>query len=104
MAKHFFSRRVRERQLYPHVIASTVAGDEATLFVEATTNNQDTVVKVYVYWYIPQKGEPVLMIEVDDEDLPEGNDNMDIRIRLRRNDGLVYEANQEETKYLKEVD
>jgi hypothetical protein len=93
----------RERLIYPDVVASTVMGDDRRYMVEAVTNNQDTTVRVYMYWYIPSDGgEPVLMIEIDDEDEPGGLDPTDIRIRIRRNDGLVYEANREETKYIKE--
>jgi hypothetical protein len=39
--------------------------------------------------------EPVLMIEIDDEDTG-GPHPMDIRIRVRRNDGLIYEGNRAE--------
>jgi hypothetical protein len=85
----------RERLIYPDVIASTISGDEGRHFVTAQTNNQDTAVKLHIYWYIPgDREEPVLMIDVDDEDTPDSPDNMDITIRMRRNDGLVYEGNR----------
>lgn len=88
-----------EKLIYPDVLAKMVPGEsgsDARYFAELTTNNQDTVVRVYVYWYLPEEGEPVLMIEIDDEDEPESPDNMDIRVRVRRNDGLVYEGTREE--------
>lgn len=91
----------RERLIYPDVIASTTTGegpkeDRAPIryFAEFTTNNMDTVVRGYVYWYTPEGEEPVLVIEIDDEDVPGGKDNMDIKIRVRRNDGLIYEGTQ----------
>lgn len=95
----------RETLIYPNVLAATKPGDPESpgTFAEAVTNNHDTVVRVFVYWYTPEDGEPVLMIEVDDEDTPGGRDNMDIKLRVRRNDGLVYEGtratqeNKEET-------
>lgn len=92
----------RDTLVYPSVLASTVPGDpldeaartDAPAYVEFQTNNQDTVIRGYVYWYVPSKDAedrtPVLMIEIDDED--EGPDTMDITIRVRRNDGLVYEG------------
>lgn len=91
-----------EKLIYPDVLAAVKPGDENTNFarwVEAVTNNQDTVIRTSVYWYVPpadaENREPVLMIEIDDEVDPDG-DNMDIRVRVRRNDGLVYEGTREE--------
>lgn len=89
----------REYQIYPDVIASTKIGDEdvestGTYFAEAVTNNQDTVVRVEVYWHGVDKKDPVLMIEIDDEDKPGGLDIMDVKIRIRRNDGLIYEGDR----------
>ena len=95
----------RETLIYPNVLASTKPGDpeSAGAFAEVVTNNQDTVVRTFIYWFIPEDGgEPVLMIEIDDEDT-DGPDPMDIRVRIRRNDGLIYEANKEETTYLEET-
>jgi hypothetical protein len=95
----------RERLLYPNVIAATVAGDgpdprfsetpkEMRICASFTTNNNDTVIRGNVYWYTPSWGDPVLLIEIDDEDMPDSPDNMDVKIRVRRNDGLVYEGTQ----------
>jgi hypothetical protein len=92
----------RERLLYPDVVASTQMGDYNRYMVTATTNNMDTVVKVHIYWFLPEGKDPVLMIEIDDEDLPEGEDNMDINIRVRRNDGLIYEGTQASQENIKE--
>jgi len=92
-----------EKQLYPNVLGSTVSGPvdtegggrENRFYTQAVTNNQDTVIRTSVYWYIPSDGgEPALIIEIDDEEDPNGPDNMDVRIRVRRNDGLVYEGTQ----------
>lgn len=97
-AKNIFSDN-RNTLIYPSVLASTKLGDpvdgtDAPAFVEFVTNNQDTVIRGYVYWHRPDEENedrtPVLMIELDDED--EGPDTMDITIRVRRNDGLVYEG------------
>lgn len=92
-------RAERDTMLYPHVIAATKMGDkesEFAMFTEAVTNNQETVIRTYVYWYIPSDGgEPVLMIEIDDEEEdPDHKDNMDVMVRIRRNDGLIYEGNR----------
>jgi hypothetical protein len=98
----------RERLLYPDVIAATETGegalpsDPVRYAAKFTTNNMDTVVRGYVYWYTPEGEEPVLMIEIDDEDLPGGADNMDIKIRVRRNDGLIYEGTQASQENIKE--
>lgn len=86
----------RDTLIYPDVIAATKPGDveEPTTghyFAEAVTNNHDTVVRTSIYWYTPPGEDPVLVIEIDDEDTG-GPDEMDIRIRVRRNDGLVYEG------------
>jgi len=93
----------RERLIYPDVIAATKVGDSqegeqraVMHFAEFTTNNMDTVVRGSAYWYIPEEGEPVLVVEIDDEDVPGSADNMDIKIRVRRNDGLVYEGTRED--------
>ena len=99
----------RERLLYPSVIGGTVTGDggqdpdPARLCATFTTNNQDTVLRGIVYWYIPEEGEPVLIVEIDDEDLPDSPDNMDVKIRVRRNDGLVYEGTRATQEYRQEV-
>jgi hypothetical protein len=96
----------RDTLIYPSVLASTVPGDpqgranEAPAFVEFVTNNQDTVVRGYVYWYMPEEGEPVLVVEIDDEDT--GPDTMDITVRVRRNDGLVYEGTRKSQENLEE--
>lgn len=98
-----------EKQLYPNVISATLAGkvgdgEEVTLYTQAVTNNQDTVIRTTVYWYTPSDGgEPALIIEIDDEDDPNGPDNMDVRIRVRRNDGLVYEGTQASQEYVRET-
>ena len=97
----------RETLIYPDVLASTKPGDpeiaRGANFAEVVTNNQDTVVRMYIYWYVPADGgEPVLMIEMDDEDT--GPDIMDIKVRVRRNDGMVYEGNREDQVNLEEVD
>ena len=85
-----------EKLIYPNVLSSTKSGPfgdapEMRYFAEALTNNHDTVIRTTVYWHTPEDGEPVLMIEVDDEDY-DGPDPMDVRIRVRRNDGLLYEG------------
>ena len=106
-------RDERERLLYPDVIVSQDAGEglhgdkpPVRYFAKFTTNNMDTVVRGYVYWYIPPDDaddhEPVLVIEIDDEDLPGGKDNIDIKIRVRRNDGLIYEGTQRSQENIKE--
>jgi hypothetical protein len=98
----------RERLLYPDVIVAQDAGEgpdgrpPIRYTAKFTTNNMDTVVRGYVYWYTPEGEEPVLMIEIDDEDLPGGADNMDIKIRVRRNDGLIYEGTQASQENIKE--
>lgn len=102
----------RERLIYPDVIAAQDAGDgpdgrpPIRYFAKFTTNNMDTVMRGVVYWYIPPDDaddhEPVLIIEIDDEDLPGGKDNMDINIRVRRNDGLVYEGTRASQENIKE--
>lgn len=89
----------REYLLFPDVLASTLPGDiemESTgqYFAQTVTNNQDTIVRTTVYWYLPEDGEPVLMIEIDDEDKPGGLDIMDVKVRIRRNDGLIYEGDR----------
>lgn len=93
-------RAERDTMLYPNVLASTRMGDKETdfaVFAETVTNNQDTVVKTYIYWYIPEEGDPVLVVEIDDEDTG-GPDPMDITVRIRRNDGLIYEGTRRGTK------
>lgn len=86
----------RDTLVFPSVLASTKPGDprEAPAFAEFQTNNQETIVRGYVYWYTPPKDEedrtPVLVIEIDDEDV--GPDIHDITVRIRRNDGLIYEG------------
>lgn len=88
-----------EKMIWPNVLASTKcgpvgdSGDEARFFAEAVTNDNECVVRTSVYWYTPQDGSsPVLMIEIDDE--PEDELSNDITIRVRRNDGLVYEGDR----------
>jgi hypothetical protein len=92
-----------ETLIYPDVLASTKSGPmddgwggkEKRHFAEAVTNNQDTVVRTIVYWHTPEGEEPVLMIEIDDEEATGwSNDFMDITVRIRRNDGLIYEGNR----------
>jgi hypothetical protein len=85
-----------EKLIYPDVVAATQMGDGNRYFAVATTNNQDTVVHVAVYWHVPEEGEPVLMIEIDDETEPDAPDPMDIRVRIRRNDGLIFEGTPSE--------
>lgn len=85
-----------EKLIYPDVVAATQMGDGNRYFAVATTNNQDTIVKVVTYWHVPEEGEPVLMIEIDDETDEGAPDPMDIRIRIRRNDGLIYEGTPSE--------
>lgn len=101
----------RDTLIYPSVLGSTKPGDplspqSAPAFVEFQTNNQDTVIRGYVYWHIPpadaENREPVLMIEIDDETDPGAAHPMDVTIRIRRNDGLIYEGNQETTTYIEE--
>lgn len=89
----------RDLLVWPDVIASTVMGDDTRYFVEASTNNNETLVKVYIYWYLPDdgSGKPVLMIEVDDD--PESSD---VYLRFRRNDGLVAEGTPAEMQYMEE--
>jgi hypothetical protein len=88
-----------EKLIYPHVLASTKSGpvgdsgDDTRFFAEVVTNDNETVVRTSIYWYTPQDGgSPVLMIEIDDE--PEDELSNDITIRVRRNDGLVYEGDR----------
>ena len=93
-----------DRLAYPHVVAATEVGDGGRMFVTASTNNHDTVVEVQLYWYIPPEDaedrEPVLMIEVDEaSDEP---DPMDIKLRIRRNDGLIFDGTRAETTYIEE--
>ena len=99
----------RDLLVYPSVLGSTKPGDpmgprSAPAFVEIQTNNQDTVVRGYIYWHVPPRDEddrtPVLVIELDDED--SGPDTMDINIRVRRNDGLVYEGTRASQENLPE--
>lgn len=78
----------QDRSVYPHVVATTEMGDDGKIFATAATNNNDTTVKVYVYWYTPEDGPPSLVVEVD-EDPPL---NRDINLVVRRNDGLIHEA------------
>lgn len=96
----------RDHLVYPSVLASTKPGDptgprQAPAYVEFQTNNQETVIRGYVYWHIPPRDakdpKPVLMIEIDDED--EGPDVMDVTVRIRRNDGLVYEGTRASQEY-----
>lgn len=89
----------RDLLVWPDVVAATVMGDDTRYFVEASTNNNETPVKVYIYWHIPEDGDgpPVLMIEVDDDVETE-----DIYLRIRRNDGLVAQGTPAEMQYMKE--
>lgn len=99
-------RAERDTMLYPNVLASTRLGDKETdfaVFAETVTNNQDTVIKTYTYWHIPDEGEPVLMIEIDDEEtVGWSKDFMDVTVRIRRNDGLIYEGNRASQENLNE--
>jgi hypothetical protein len=52
------------------------------------------VVRTFVYWFIPEEGEPVLMIEIDDESRWGTPEETDVKIRIRRNDGLMYEGHR----------
>lgn len=88
------------RPVYPHVVASTEMGDGGRTYVAATSNQRDTVVEVLVYWHIPEDGEPVLMIEVDEAS--DDENPTDINLRIRRNEGLIFEGTRAETNYLKE--
>ena len=92
----------KDRLVYPHVVAATEMGDGGRCYVAATTNNHDTVVEVLVYWHIPEEGEPVLMIEVDEAS--DGENPMDINLRIRRNEGLIFEGTRAETTYIEESD
>jgi hypothetical protein len=88
-----------DNQLYPDVVAATVMGDDRRYLAVATTNNHDTIVKVSVYWYIPEGEEPVLMIEIDDDTYPYDSDPMEVRVRIRRNDGLIFDGTPSEQEY-----
>jgi hypothetical protein len=94
-----------DRLAYPHVVAATEVGDGGRMFVTASTNNHDTIVEVLVYWHIPPEDaedrEPVLMIEVDEAS--DGKDPMDVNLRIRRNEGLIFEGTRETTTYLEET-
>lgn len=90
----------KNRPVYPHVVASTEMGDGGRTYVAATSNQRDTVVEVLVYWHIPEDGEPVLMIEVDEAS--DDENPTDINLRIRRNEGLIFEGTRAETPYLKE--
>lgn len=102
MSKDVLGPEIRDRMIYPDVVASTVMGDDGRYFATVSTNNNQTAVKMHVYWYIPDEGEPVLVVEVDDEPLPYGSDNSDIKVRVRRNDGLVYEGTEANSTYIEE--
>lgn len=103
-------RAERDTMLYPNVLASTRMGDKESdfaMFAETVTNNQDTVIKTYVYWYIPPEDaedhDPVLVIEIDDEEtVGWSRDFMDVTVRVRRNDGLIYEGNRASQENLPE--
>ena len=87
------SDEVGARTIYPHVVAKTEVGDRGCAFVTASTNNNDTTVQIYAYWYIPEDGsKPYLVIEVDDEPVDSG----DVHLVIRRNDGLIYEGTNAE--------
>lgn len=93
----------RDRLIWPDVIAATKMGDGGRYFAEVQTNNNDTAVKIYIYWYTPEDGgTPVLMIEMDDERQDE-KDN-DVYLRVRRNDGLLWEGTMEDQEYRRETD
>lgn len=97
-----------ETLIYPHVIGSTVNGplggrNDTRFFAKTVTNNMDSVIRTSTYWYIPEDGsEPVLVIEIDDEVTAPAKDTMDITVRIRRNDGLVYEGNQASQENIEE--
>jgi len=92
-----------EKLMFPDVIASTEVDGTGRYFVTATTNNHDTVVEVSVYWYTPTDGgQPALMIEVDEAS--DGENPMDINLRIRRNEGLIFEGTRAETTYIEESD
>lgn len=88
----------RDRLVFPDVVSKTEMGDEGRYFVTASTNNNETLARVYIYWDVPTEGPPVLMIEVDDEPA----DSSDIYLRVRRNDGLVAQGTPDEMQYLRE--
>lgn len=92
------------RPVYPHVVASTEMGDGGRTYVAATSNQRDTVVEVLVYWHIPETegepGDPVLMIEVDEAS--DDENPTDINLRIRRNEGLIFEGTRAETSYIEE--
>lgn len=90
---------VRDRSIYPHVVAKTEVGDDGKIFATLSTNNNDTAVQIYAYWYEPEDGgRPALVIEVDED--PPLND--DIQLVVRRNDGLIHDALSSE--YFREQD
>jgi hypothetical protein len=88
----------RDRLVWPDVVAATEMGDEGRYFVTVKTNNNETLVKVYIYWHVPADGPPALVVEVDDEPA----DSSDIYLRIRRNDGLVAQGTPDEMQYLRE--
>lgn len=94
----------RDRLLWPDVVASTTMGDDRRYMVEAQTNNNDAGMRIYIYWHLPPEDaedrQPVLMIELDDEEL--GDEGGEINVRIRRNDGLIFEGTQETTAYIPE--
>lgn len=92
----------KNRPVYPHVVASTEMGDGGRCYVAATSNQGDTVVEVLVYWHIHEEGEPVLMVEVDEAS--DDEDPTDIHLRIRRNEGLIFEGTRAETTYIEESD
>lgn len=91
---------IRDRLVWPDVIAATIMGDDGRYFATVSTNNNDTVARVYVYWHTPDDdpSHPVLMIEIDDDPV----ESTDINVRIRRNDGLVAQGTPDEMQYLRE--
>lgn len=94
----------RDRTIWPDVLGGTKMGDGRQIFVEAQTNNNDAGMHIYIYWHIPPEDadnhEPVLVIEMDDEVL--GDEGGDINVRIRRNDGLIFEGTKDSTTYIEE--
>ncbi len=91
--------RERDRLIWPDVVASTTMGDDRRYMVTAKTNNNESTAEILIYWHIPPDGgRPVLMIEVDEDT----DDDSDIPLRIRRNEGLIFDATRDETTYLKE--
>ena len=91
----------RARMLWPDVVASTKMGDDRRFIAEVQTNNNDAGMRIHVYWYLPDNGgKPSLIVEMDDEVL--GGEGGEINVRVRRNDGLIFEGTEATTTYIEE--